>query len=104
MELSAFCLERVLLFGVGAQEAPCQSKLQTSTRVSFREAASVKRMIEYKQNTYKKYYPLLHEFLMPDTLRVPQGSRSDVEEYLQSRPQDLSGPIGPQALQLPWYM
>jgi hypothetical protein len=94
--LSAFCLERVLLFGVGAQEAPCQSKLQTSTRVSFREAASVKRMIEY--------YPLLHEFLMPDTLRVPQGSRSDVEEYLQSRPQDLSGPIGPQALQLPWYM
>jgi hypothetical protein len=65
----------------------------------------VKQMIEYKQNTYKKYYPLLHEFLMPDTLRVPQAPRSDVEEYLQSRLQDLSGSIGPPAaLQLPWCM
>jgi hypothetical protein len=62
------------------------------------------RMHKYKQDIDKKYFPLFHELLKPDTLRVPQGPRGDVEEYLQSRPQDLSGSIDPPAPQLPWYM
>jgi hypothetical protein len=41
---------------------------------------------------------------MPDSLRVPQGPRGDVEEYLQPRPQDISVSIGPPAPQLPWYV
>jgi hypothetical protein len=60
--------------------------------------------MKYKQIMYKKYFTLLYELLMLDTLRVPQGPRGDVEEYLHSRQQELSWSIGPPAPQFPWYM